>query len=455
MSSKVQNSAVHRGSLTPAIPLELIYKIVDDHWQLLAQDNGRQGLRAVAYTCQSLASYCRPYLYRSVTLYDLKAPLPPVTWSGVITKPDRFSALVQQYPSISHLTKELRIVLIIPEPSKSTLNSEKPKISLPLAETETWTRILTASYSRLTTLRFTVSWKRVSPPFVDSFLSAIKAAPCLESLELEGTFLPLKDVLLNIPGSLKHFSMLGKHFLHGSGDDWGTPPAYATLDSLTLPGSLFSRWLSDVFLSESPPFNLSALRHLQMEPFGPTEPTSRLIHTVSSTLRCIHLSFDRLFMSWRFRPPHFRLLDFPVLTHVEVSFQNDPRHLTSTLGWLDESAQIAGGKESQKAAGRLSSITVCILIKSEARLEPSDVYGSQMAGWEPIASGTAPVWPSLQFVNVVGFGVVIHRPNDESFPGHFVQVDTPWPLSPFRGQPNSDSYGSLWKECSCSGWRES
>ncbi|KAH6897728.1 hypothetical protein BKA70DRAFT_1315595 [Coprinopsis sp. MPI-PUGE-AT-0042] len=296
------------------IPLELLFKIVDDYGPELTQDNGR-GLRALAYTCRALAAYCRPLLFHSITLYALNAPIPPTSWSGPITRSKQFSCLVHVYPLSATLVKELRIVAIKPHPSKQERALKKIGIDAQRSEVKPWRSLLSKSYPALTKLRAIISWSHVSPLLTDAFFKAVKRMPTLESLELEGGALPVQRILQSLPPTLRHFSLLGCRFTHGRPIEWNLPPdPIPTLDSLTLSTYLHPTWISLVLLSQSPPFHLRRLTHLQTRPYEMTSEISRLHSTPSSTLQCLHIYLNYIY----YDEDPLNIAELRALTHVEV-----------------------------------------------------------------------------------------------------------------------------------------
>ncbi|KAH6897711.1 hypothetical protein BKA70DRAFT_1406699 [Coprinopsis sp. MPI-PUGE-AT-0042] len=437
-----------RAKLEASMPLELLYKIVDDHWQELTQDNGR-GLRALAATCRALAAYCRPLLFHSITLYALDAPIPRTSWSGPITQSEQFSRLVRIYPSSASLVKELRVVVIKPHPSSKERALKRIGIDAQRNEMKPWRSLLKESYPALTTLRVIVSWSYVSPLLTNAFLEAIKRMPTLETLELEGDGLPLQRVLQSLPPTLKHFSLLGGQFFNRRPSEWNLPPnPVPTLDSLTLSIYLHPAWLSCVLFSPSPPFHLESLTHLQTRPFRLIDGIMRLHSTPSNTLQCLHIYLDY----FAFDPDLLNIAHLRVLTHLEVIREgvwHEWRDFQA-LDWLERSMQTLGAISSPEVIKRLSTLTICFLHLDADTLRVWDeLYRIQLAQWE--SSFRFSELRYIELTNIVGFATAICRPS-RSFPGYFVEVDTPQSL-PTIGDVPVSSYESVWKSCGCMGWR--
>ncbi|KAH6897722.1 hypothetical protein BKA70DRAFT_1315553, partial [Coprinopsis sp. MPI-PUGE-AT-0042] len=427
--------------LEATMPLDLLFKIVDDYGPELTQDNGR-GLRALAYTCRALAAYCRPLLFHSVTLYALNPPILQSSWQGLTTRSEQFSCLVRVYPLSASLVKELRIVVIKPFPTRQEKVLKKIGIDTQRSEMKPWRSLLDESYPSLTKLSAIISWSYVSPLLTNAFLEAIKRMPTLETLELEGNGLPLQRVLQSLPPTLRHFSILGDHFLSGHQSQWNPPPnPVPTLDSLTLSTYLDLTWLSLVLFSESPPFHLKSLTHFQH--------ISRLCCIPSDTLRCLHIYLDYIFDEYL-----LDIAELRALTHLEVIVDRAWREFSDLqfLAWLERSIQALGAISSPGTVTRLSTLTICFLIHLEVKTQQEwDIlFCEQLAEWE-LAFRTLEL-QYIKLANMVAFVTAIRRSPNGSFPGYFAEVGTPQPFPTREGAPVS-SYESLWKSCGCTGWR--
>ncbi|KAH6897698.1 hypothetical protein BKA70DRAFT_1315466 [Coprinopsis sp. MPI-PUGE-AT-0042] len=437
------------GMLEASLPLELIYKIVDDHWHELIQDNGRN-LRALAHTCRAFAAYCRPYLFHSITLYSLDATIPATPWLGPITRPARFSQLVRAYPSSAELVKELRIIVIKPYWPKEERALKKFGIDAQRSGMMPWRSLLKASYPALTTLRVRVTWTYVSPIFSKSFLKALKAMESLETLVLYGGNLPLHQIIQCIPTTLKHFSILGGRRFFVPPPIWTPPPHPAcTLESLTLTAYYWSSaWISSITSVDSSPFNLEALSHLQTRACGESSPgLSRMCSTPSNTLRCLHLSINRFDYDRGFERP-FRLGELRALTHLEIVMECAEREwqVFVALDWLERSLKTFGDL-SGEVRQRLSCLTTCIVFHVQCNFEDQRLHQHRqhLALWESVFD--TPKWSYLGLTNVVGYSTAAFRPHMVFF-GFHLEVANPQPL----GQSNISSYEQLWGNCVCAGW---
>ncbi|KAH6897712.1 hypothetical protein BKA70DRAFT_1437971 [Coprinopsis sp. MPI-PUGE-AT-0042] len=439
----------HHVVLEATMPLELLFKIVDDYGPELTQDNGRS-LRALAYTCRALAAYCRPLLFHSVTLYALNPPVLQASWLGPTTRSEQFSCLVRVYPLSASLIKELRIVVIKPFPTKQEKVLKKIGIDTQRSEMKPWRSLLKGSYPSLTKLRAIISWRHVSPLLVDAFLKAIKRMPALETLELEGDGLPIQRVLQSLPATLKHLLFLVGRFFISPPSQWNlTPDPVPILDSLTLSTYLPLTWLSLVLFSQSPPFHLESLTHLQTRPYRMTPEILRLHGTPSNTLQCLHMYLDYI----HFDEDPLNIAELRALTHVEVivgGLWNDFRDLHA-VAWLESSMQTLGAISLPGVVARLSTLTVCLLIHLEVKTQQEwdDTLRMQLEEWEFALRTSESRY--IELTNVVAFATAIRRPNG-SFPGYFAEVGTPQPL-PTRDEAPVSSYESLWKSCGCTGWR--
>ncbi|KAH6897677.1 hypothetical protein BKA70DRAFT_1315411 [Coprinopsis sp. MPI-PUGE-AT-0042] len=276
----------------PKIPLELIYNIIDDYWPLLAQDNGSYGLKSLSQTCHSLTVYCRPLLFRTITLYGQEFPSP--NQRGMTTRPERFSKLLQAYPESAGLVEELQIILI-----KADLTPEERKLSerarRNAPEIKPWQALLSVRYTKLIALHLHISWGTIPSELVTNLLQTLKIMPSLRSLEVDGLEMPLRGILQSCPSTLKHFGLPGGLYIHVRPYGWAQPPKpFCNLESLTLNVRGSTLWMSSVLFSESPVFNLEGLNHVRTTLYGIFLRRSSTIHTISfRNLKCIHLHMLR------------------------------------------------------------------------------------------------------------------------------------------------------------------
>ncbi|KAH6905553.1 hypothetical protein BKA70DRAFT_1291564, partial [Coprinopsis sp. MPI-PUGE-AT-0042] len=362
------------------MPLDLLFKI-------LTQDNGR-----------ALAAYCRPLLFYSVTLYALNPPILQPSWQGLTTRPEQFSCLVRVYPLSASLVKELRIVVIKPFPTRQEKVLKKIGIDTQRSEMKPWRSLLDKSYPSLTKLRAIISWSY--------------RMTTLETLELEGN---------GLPPTLRHFSILGDHFLSGHQSQWNPPPnPVPTLDYLTLSTYLDLTWLSLILFSESPPFHLKSLTHFQTRPFRMTPEISRLCCIPSDTLRCLHIYLDYIFDE-----DLLDIAELRALTHLEVIVDRAWREFSDLqfLAWLERSIQALGAISSPGTVTRLSTLTICFLIHLEVKTQQE---------WDILTLELR----YIKLTNIVAFATAIRR-------SYFAEVGTPQPFPTREGAPS----------CGCTGWR--
>jgi hypothetical protein len=103
ITSRGKPQKTQPNGLSPSLPLELIYKLVDDH---VSPSNDLRTARALALTCKALAGYCRPLLFRVVHLEYYR---PPFVGPHLLTsefpckgKPDRFLQVARSHPDVLH-----------------------------------------------------------------------------------------------------------------------------------------------------------------------------------------------------------------------------------------------------------------------------------------------------------------------------------------------------------------
>ncbi|KAH6871757.1 hypothetical protein BKA70DRAFT_1241454 [Coprinopsis sp. MPI-PUGE-AT-0042] len=308
-----------------------------------------------------------------------------------IFRPAGFSQLVNAYPSLAELVKELRIVIIKPYWPMQERVLKRFGIDAQQSEMMPWQSLLKASYPTLTTLRVRVGWVYVSPTFSQSFLKAIKATESLETLALDGDNLPLHHVIQYLPATLKHLSILGRCMWFLPPPGWTpSPHPPCTLQSLTLmPYSWDYIFITCITSVDLTPFNLNALHHLQIctcrEFSLPT--ISRMCSNLCTTLRCLHLSFDRVDCNDRFEHP-IRLEELCVLTHLEIMLHRRERtsQVFLVLDWLEESLETFGDLPAE-ATRRLSTLVFCILFHVHCNFEDQrrNQYDQRVALWESLA----------------------------------------------------------------------
>ncbi|KAH6897694.1 hypothetical protein BKA70DRAFT_1315459, partial [Coprinopsis sp. MPI-PUGE-AT-0042] len=434
----------------PSMPLEVLYKIIDDNWQQLAEDSGR-GLIVLTHTCHALATYCRPFLFHSITLYTLDSPIPQMSWLGPITRAEGFSRLVNMYPSSASLVKELRIVVLKPYPPKEQRVLKKLGIDMQRGEMKAWQILLKASYPGLSILRLIISWNHVSPLLTNALFKAIKTMPTLEILELSGSNAPLQYILPSLPPTLKHFSLLGGGTVPSSPYEWTPPGCGPDLESLTLAAWLHPIWLLLILSpeSETPPLSLKGLTHLQTWPLNPVSEIAVLNNFPSTTLRCLHFHLN----SSQFFGLPLAVARFSTLTHLECIMDGNwnKYNVNKVFSWLDRSLMTLGARPSPEVMERLSKLTICLLfrLEGETHLHKDDIYRKQLESSQSIFSTAR--WQYLELTNIVGFMTIMRYPKT-AFPGYFIDMDTPRPLSTIRGASVA-SYDALWKSCGCSGRR--
>ncbi|KAH6897676.1 hypothetical protein BKA70DRAFT_1528185 [Coprinopsis sp. MPI-PUGE-AT-0042] len=431
---------------TPTIPLELIYQIIDEYWPLLAQENGRFGLRSLSQTCRSLSAYCRPLLFHNITLHglDFLFPFHPT----MTTRPERFSKLLLAYPELASFIKELHIVLVKPQRAQRLLQSStRAERKSQRAEMKSWQIALSIPSATLSALHITISWGTIPPELVTTFLHALKITPSLRSLELDGDEMPLGRILQSCPFTLKHFGLLGGYNIHDP-YEWVTPPQPTChLESLTLSVGMSKRWISSIFLSESHPFNLEGLRHIRTAPFNFSSPFSK-IHTLpSQTLQCVHIHLSR--------NPGGNVLsvsDLKALTHIEVVADRldntRTARLLALLNWLEKSLGTLGGITPQVLAC-LSSLTICILLQTNL----PDAYNDYFDTWNELTTNPNRLgWKRVESANTLCFFSRVRL--DTTYALYSTRNGPPRLISSFGGQVRSCSYRSLWDSCLCSGWKD-
>ncbi|KAH6897678.1 hypothetical protein BKA70DRAFT_1569800 [Coprinopsis sp. MPI-PUGE-AT-0042] len=376
---------------TPTIPMELIYQIIDDYWPLLSQANGRFGLRSLAQTCRSLSDYCRPLLFHTITLHGRNFPFP--YHKGMTTRPERFSKLFLAYPKSAGFLKELHIVFIKPHPIARACQSESTRAERKAqrAEMKSWQIVFSIPYATLSALHVNISWDTIPPELVTIFLQALKITPSLRSLEVDGYKMPLLRILQSCPSTLKHFGLLGNYFVPGRPDGWVAPPQpICALESLTLSVHLNVQWMSSVFLSESPLFNLLGLNHLRTSLYEFSINRFSKIHSLSSqNLRCIHIHMSR--------NPGVNVLNISqlkALTHIElVAERLGERYwaealrttrnaqLVALLDWLEASLESLG-EITPQAVARLPSLTICILLQTDS----PNAFDRYLEAWDTVTT---------------------------------------------------------------------
>lgn len=364
------------------------------------------------------------------------------------TRPEGFSKLVRQNPEIFGLIQELHILLLVhPLPSMGKRMRAKVGIGSYGAEVKAWRAVFSASYAKLTTLHIVASWELIPTKLVTSFLQALKTMPCLRALDVDGHLVPLERIVQSCPSALKHFGLLGGGFLHDDPHGWSPPNPICTLGSLVLYSRLSPRWISSVFVSESPTFNLEHLKHLQTSPFRYScAEFSTFHHIPYRTLQCIHIHLSR--------DPGagvLNLTELKVLTHIELIADHlrdsarSSHGLATLLDWLEASLQTMG-EMTPKVFERLSSFTISILLKNYF----PDSYDAYSQSWRSLITNRNRLgWKRVDSAQVFCFfSNVLRRPTT-----YTLRSDPPRLIWPFDEHMGRSSYRSLWSDCSCSGWR--
>ena len=83
-------------SPNPKLPLELLLKIVDEHWPTLMSGTGphAHGIMALSHTCHALRMHCLPLLFHTACIYSGTEVPSRVEWPCTMTSASSFARLL-------------------------------------------------------------------------------------------------------------------------------------------------------------------------------------------------------------------------------------------------------------------------------------------------------------------------------------------------------------------------
>ncbi|KAH6897687.1 hypothetical protein BKA70DRAFT_1315445, partial [Coprinopsis sp. MPI-PUGE-AT-0042] len=415
----------------PSLPLEVIYRIIDEHWDTLHLVANRFGLLGLAQTCRALEKYCRPSMLRFTTLHDLDH-LPSIPrFAGTVATPESFVAFMGRCPEATLFIRDLRLVSL---PPRTIVTSETRRVKR-LWGTKPWKAVLQGAYSNVTTLTLIVAWDNIPGVIKTVISNTIKQMRSLRSLEWKDNAIPLEVLHRCSPPNLKHLALVAlRRYTHTEFETACNPAEVAHLDSLTL-WSTFSlpRLLPRLF--DNSRFDVSTLSHLQLN--GPyymyALPSwdTIILPAANNTIRCSMVASADMERLVR-------------LKRLELIVPPRKAPLYSALWWL--------GKvfEMEPHRSQSEEIRAIILIQPP----PCSVLG---VGLEEVYQDHVELerWIPLRRFNILGFSTF--GVSADVYSRHFVEWSTPRELPRFGGEGERDligqSYSSLWVDCSCSGWK--
>ncbi|KAH6897683.1 hypothetical protein BKA70DRAFT_1569804 [Coprinopsis sp. MPI-PUGE-AT-0042] len=437
--------------LQPRLPLEILYKIIDDHWETLRRDSGCFGLLSLSRTCKALESYCRPFLYRSLTVYgrERRDALFP---TGFVTTPEAFTILLSRSLEVATLVQDLRVILPRLPPKEGT--SLKRMIGI-RQRLDAWQVLLSSNFSGVTKLSLVNGARAMfTEPMKTSLPNAIKQLECLQSFVWSGDEIPTDMVVRLSPRSLKHLALLPRiGYIHAPLAIYAANPGdVAHLERLRLSRYLDLHSWEAMFMNDGKPFDLASLTHLQLNFrfLHSILPYSQNILSMLTNLCCLHLG------------PVYTLegsaesglmvhLTHLKLVELVIPSGNSYEGLRSAFAWLEKAFRHRIHTSSTTMTSHppaISKIQVVILFQSNlhAAYAWEDDYANQVERWTSTAS-------SDKLTQLEGLNLVVAGFSRKSW------FDKAWALRERRAvwwerhwDPVIDDYKSRVTACSCSGW---
>ncbi|KAH6913530.1 hypothetical protein BKA70DRAFT_1263184 [Coprinopsis sp. MPI-PUGE-AT-0042] len=433
---------------SPKLPLEILYKIVDEVYAAQYNTGAGNPLKPLSRTCRALAIYCRPLAFRSLAIHCF----PPGTrysayralTAGIpVATTKTFKKLISQnarlFDAVVHLHLDIR--------TKYPCTRSFP-LDIDYFPKKGWLLLFGQDFSRLKSLKLSFRELQFHPDdVISAMLQSLSQARCVESLTLEAVGDFATPVLDFVPVNVKDLAIDHR----GLGSNRRQPSlvieraCQPRLDSLTL----ISGWMHDAVDAANTtgqilPVDLTNLQHLQLpRPLSVFETvyeefSRALILPSSRTLRCMHVNYpSRRDGGHDVLPPILRLGEYtlPNLRCLEVCAEWDRSTLQQVLTWLSSSVLTPTSALSSQAL-KISVLTT-LGGSREAVIE-------HFVLWEEMCLEDG--WPNLRLASVAAYAAL----DASEFPEHaFVDVV---PLGVYGGG-EAEEYHTLWESCPCSGWR--
>ncbi|KAH6913505.1 hypothetical protein BKA70DRAFT_1263066 [Coprinopsis sp. MPI-PUGE-AT-0042] len=281
--SDVSNLEGAPGQSLP-LPLELIHKIIEEH---LSEPQDSSSLRNLGATCRTMASCCRPIIFRTLTLNcNLWTRANPIFPPAALKYVQELRISIRQY----HLQ------------TKGDLAKERAE----------WIKALTGA-PNLRVVQCTIGAQPLDPQVSAAFATLLCTLPRLETLSLQA---PTKEAMHPLIKSVE---------LAGSGTSW--LPSIKNFSVVYHVDNRYSHFFAggegfaiELLHDEVAP-GTGSLQHLQWglwRCFGHRDQT--FVNRYSQTLRCLHLG-DRVLPSdpedLSINPPTLDSLDLGSLNALE------------------------------------------------------------------------------------------------------------------------------------------
>ncbi|KAH6897685.1 hypothetical protein BKA70DRAFT_1315443 [Coprinopsis sp. MPI-PUGE-AT-0042] len=437
------------GDLQPRLPLEILYKIIDDHWETLRRDGGRFGLLCLSRTCKALESYCRPFLYRRLTVYR-RERRHTLLATGLVTSPEVFVVLASRSPEVAALVLELQIIL----PSLPPKQGSRLKKILgirPHPSLDAWKVLLSSNFSNVIKLDLVNSGQEVlTEPTRSSLTNAIRELKSLQSFVWTANCISADMVVRLSPRSLKHLSLLPRNGYVHPPPATSNPADVAHLESLRLSRVLNFRWWRSMFMNDGKKFDLSSLTHLQL--------SFRFFHNILSytyalsvltNLRCLHLGLAVL--SGTIESHSLALLVHLKLVELVIPSGNSYEGLPSAFVWLERAFRYRTHTTASSFPPATHQIQVIILFQSNSDYYCDDdtwkdEYVCQVERWRSTFGGE-------KLAQLAELNLVIAGFSRRWWFGKAWALRERRPVWWERHwDPVIDDYKSRVTACSCSGW---
>ncbi|KAH6913261.1 hypothetical protein BKA70DRAFT_1421541 [Coprinopsis sp. MPI-PUGE-AT-0042] len=441
------------------IPFEILYRIVDDVHAGPGDITGiRNALINLSRTSHTLARYCRPLLFHTVSLHcspaaeqfpDCAASCKP---AGDVRA---FNKIIQQAPSAFSLIKHLNLNLVLPFPTPA-IGSEHDVHSVH------WFTFFNSPQphsvaSTLTRLDLRVIFERLSGQLLGATLEFLAQASTLESLSVTSRYNSLPVIFGCLPSGLKELTLYqmvgGEDISRKSSNAASLRATVPNLQAFTVTASSSFALRTQLLVpghTERCWVDLTTLKHLQLEEYNvrwePTLTFNTFILPSAMTLQCLHLpvpsqwgAFTNLFPG---------LGCFPSLRCLEVAAW--PAPFSAYLqGYLASALRMLSNLVEGSVATDISRVPKVSVLGRLVPARPG--HGGTEREWIEAwnALGNCVLRSNLRGFDVFGYVQVKCNENES-----IVSLGSygPW-ASPIAASSGArQDYSSLWEEGPCCGW---
>ncbi|KAH6888810.1 hypothetical protein BKA70DRAFT_1330692 [Coprinopsis sp. MPI-PUGE-AT-0042] len=430
--SSTEATAIPPISSTPVLPLEILFKIIDE--KFINRRTDVQSLRSLSLVCREFARYCRPTLFRSVAVCCPTSSDEQYWHAGpgwrkptISFTPSDFSSFLRQ-DSFSFLGGVVVVIeelhLVLPNIYMSDLMRT---LGLDNARQSTWLWLWILHQQKrhlknIKRLKIVAGTHRLPGLLEAALMSLVNEAPGLEMLDICGSGpdgVAGGRLLLSTPSSKAlcasirylELELVAWEYVYQSAasTDPG-PPLFPNLKGLALQGPVSPGLVDSMGSAPEPGRTIGGqsspgLVHLHFQRLGGSFETSQLLllGLFGRSLRCLHLE-ARLWVSHYTIP----LNTLTSLEYLEVGLKAvvKDRLSSNILEWLSRSFN---AMDPSSKAAMLKRLQIHVVINDHEGNDYHLTIEEQVHGledeyftcWTQLRSENR--WPTLVDANVFAF----------------------------------------------------